>query len=464
MIPDPITIIRDYISHPSVSTDQAYAEGMRGARTYVSSLLEKLGFEVEEVATPLHPIVLAERGADHPEWPHVIIYGHYDVQPADPFDLWTGDPFKAEVRNGRIYGRGTADNKGPQAVQLAALARLLEKEPDLPLRITWLIEGEEEMGSPSIPGFLEKYSERLRQADVILMSDTSCLDPENMVITVGLRGLTGVEVVLTGPNSDLHSGIHGGALENPIQALVDLCSSLHNPDGTVNIPGFYDDVVPPEDWERAELAKLPLGPEKYKEFLGIPEFHAPPGFSPFEAIRFGPTLEFNGIGGGYQGEGEKTVIPSRAFAKITCRLVPNQTPEKIQKLLIDTLKERCSKKVKLDIRAFSGGVPYLVVPPGRPNTPANQSPVLALAFAAAEKSITSTWGKPPIYLREGGSVPIIGQLHKATGLDCLMFGLFTPADNLHAPNESFHLGIMEKAISAYEGIFAELAHGGSSRT
>ncbi len=461
MIPDPLTIITDYTAHASVSTDRAYAEGMRGARDYVSSLLKKLGFAVEEIATPLHPIILAERGAEHPEWPHVIIYGHYDVQPADPFDLWTSDPFKAEVRDGRIYGRGTADNKGPQAVQLVALARLLEKEPDLPLRITWLIEGEEEMGSPSIPGFLQKYAERLGQADLIIMSDTSCPDPENMVVTVGLRGLTGAEVVLTGPVRDLHSGIHGGALKNPIQALTELCASLHNPDGTVNIPGFYDDVVPPEDWEREELAKLPLSEKEYQRFLGVPAFHTAPGLNPFEAIRFGPTLEFNGIGGGYQGEGEKTVIPSRAFAKITCRLVANQTSEKIQKLLMDTIRERCPREVKLEMKPYGGGAPYLVVPPGRPNTPANQSPVLARAFAATEQSITSAWGKPPIYLREGGSVPIIGQMHEATGLDCLMLGLFTPADNLHAPDESFHLGIMNKAISAYEGIFAQLARSDS---
>lgn len=455
---DPVKLITEYARFPSVSTDSQYAEGMTGARDYIVEKLEGLGFSVEAVKTPLHPVILAQRGQEHDDWPHIVIYGHYDVQPADPFDLWTSAPFEPEVREGRLYGRGTADNKGPQGVQLAALSRLLEKQPDLPLRITWLIEGEEEMGSPSFPEFLENHKELLSQADMILMSDTGSPGPEQITVTTALRGLVGFEVELTGPKMDLHSGIHGGALLNPIQALTEICASLHSPDGRVNVPGFYDDVVEPLDWEREELKRLPISEEEYKKFLGVKAFHSAKGFSPLEAVRFAPTLEFNGIGGGYQGEGSKTIIPSKAFVKITCRLVANQDPDKICDLVKKTMIERCPEGVtEMTFSEPEGGAPYLVVPPGRPNTPKDQSPVLADAFAVADEAIAKAFGAAPLYLREGGSVPIIAQIKAATGLDSLMIGLFTPEDNLHAPDESFHLGICEKAVDVYEQIFAGLA-------
>lgn len=455
---DPIKIITEYARFPSVSTDPQFAEGMCGARNYIVAQLETLGFAVELVETPLHPIVLAERGKGHEDWPHIVIYGHYDVQPADPVELWTSPPYEPQVRNGRLYGRGTADNKGPQGVQLAALAKLLEREPDLPLRITWLIEGEEEMGSPSFPGFLEAYRERLAQADMIILSDTGSPNPDQVTITTALRGLMGFEVELVGPQVDLHSGIHGGAVLNPIEALAKLCASLHDEHGRVQVPGFYDDVVEPAAWEREELTKLPTSEAEYKAFLGIKDFRSPRGYSPLEAVRFAPTLEFNGIGGGYQGAGSKTVIPSKAFAKITCRLVANQQPRKIYESIVKALQARCPVGVThLRCSEPEGAAAYCVVPPGRPNTPQNQSPVLARAFQLADQAITQAYGRGPLYLREGGSVPIIGQLKDATGLDSLMIGLFMPEDNLHAPDESFHLGMMEKAIAAYERIFAGLA-------
>jgi acetylornithine deacetylase/succinyl-diaminopimelate desuccinylase-like protein len=219
--------------------------------------LEKIGFRVEVVPTALHPIILAERGGDK-SWPHIIIYGHYDVQPADPLDKWTSPAFEPVIRGRRIYARGAADNKGPQAVQFAALAKVFEENPNLPLRVTFLIEGEEEIGSPSFPEFLKKHRDRLREANMVLLSDTGSPNPEQIVITTGLRGLTGVEVTVIGPKMDLHSGIHGGALLNPIQALCEMCASLHAPDGRVNIPGFYDDVREPSQWERDELAKYAI--------------------------------------------------------------------------------------------------------------------------------------------------------------------------------------------------------------
>jgi acetylornithine deacetylase/succinyl-diaminopimelate desuccinylase-like protein len=453
---DPVEKLKEYIRHPSVSTDSKFKDGMRGAQEFVAGLLGSLGFAVEVVPTKLHPIVLARRGGD-PAWPHVIIYGHYDVQPADPLNLWKSAPFEPTERDGRLWGRGAADNKGPLMVHIAAVARLLERNPGLPLRITFMIEGEEEMGSPSFAAFLEQYREELRKADFVFLSDTGIVSEEQVTITCGLRGLMLCDVEVTSSKSDLHSGLHGGVIRNPIQAVAELCASLHTPDGRVNIPGFYADVLDVEPWEREELAKLGQSEQQYREFLGVPAFHVPPGFSPFEAVRFLPTLEFNGIGGGYQGEGTKTVIPSKAFVKISCRLVPNQTPEKIRALVYQTIRERMPKDVTFRIIDEHQGVPYIVVPPGRSNTPKNQPPVLAKAFRAVDVAVSEVFGRAPLYLREGGSVPIIGEIKRVLGLDSVMLGLFLPEDNLHAPNESFNLNVMRKGIAASEKILAALA-------
>lgn len=453
---NPTEVLKDYIRFPSVSTDPAYAEGMAGARSYACGLLEQLGFTVETVETELHPILLADR-IGSPDWLHIVIYGHYDVQPADPFALWTDAPFEPTVRDGRLYGRGAADNKGPTIVHMAALARVLAEHPDLPLNITYVIEGEEEIGSPSMPSFFERYAERLSKADFMLVSDTGSPNTEQIVITTALRGLVDLEVKLRGPKSDLHSGIHGGAVYNPIQALTELCASLHDADGRVNVPGFYDDVVPVFDWEREELKRYPETEESYRKMLDVPAFYPANGLSPLEAVRFGPTLEFNGIGGGYQGAGSKTIIPSEAFVKITCRLVANQDPVKIQQQVVQTIRDRCPKGVTVSLRDGGIAEAYLVVPPGRPNTPADQPEALARAFEAADLAIGEHFGQAPIYLREGGSIPVIADFKKRAGLDALMIGLFTPIDNLHAPDEGFSLALMDKAIAAFEDIIKRLA-------
>ncbi len=455
---DPVEKLKEYIRHASISTDPSAREGMRGAREFVSGLLGGLGFAVEAVPTALHPVIWAQRGGD-PSWPHVVIYGHYDVQPADPLNLWQTPPFEPTIRGNRLYGRGAADNKGPLLANIAAVAQLLEKDPRLPLRITFLIEGEEEMGSPSFPAFLEKYQDKLREADFVFLSDTALPNEQQVVITCGLRGLTLFDLHVIGAKGDLHSGLHGGVMRNPIQALAEICATLHTPDGRVNVPGFYDDVREVEPWERAELAKLGGDAAAYAKFLGIEAFHTPPGYTPFEAIRFQPTLEFNGIGGGYQGEGTKTVIPSRAFAKISCRLVPNQQPARIKELVIAAIRARAPQDVKLEFVDQHQGDPYIVVPPGRPNTPPDQSPVLARAFRAADAAVTEVWGRPPLYLREGGSVPIIADIKRVTGLDSVMFGLFLPEDNLHAPNESFNLDVMRKGSETIAKILAAVAAG-----
>ncbi len=453
---DPVKILEEYIRFPSVSTDPSYAEGMEGARNYAIGLLERLDFSVEVVTTDLHPILLADRLGD-PAWPHVMLYGHYDVQPADPFELWTSAAFDPQQRNGRLYGRGSADNKGPTIVHMAGLARVLEAHPDLPLNLTYVIEGEEEIGSPSMPKFFDRYGDRLSRADFMLISDTGSPNTEQIVVTTALRGIVDLEIKLRGAKVDLHSGIHGGAIYNPIQALSEICASLHNPDGSVNVPGFYEDVAPLMDWECKELKRYPETVENYRAMLNVPAFFPANGLNPLEATRFGPTLEFNGIGGGYQGEGSKTIIPSEAFAKITCRLVANQDPVKIQQQVIAAIEERCPEGVRLKVRCGAIAEPYLIVPPERPNTPGDQPNSLARAFKSADRSIARCFGHAPIYLREGGSIPVIADFKKRAGLDALMIGLFTPLDNLHAPNESFDLRLMDNAIATFEQIFKEIA-------
>lgn len=453
---DPVEKLKEFIRHPSVSTDPAFAQGMRGAKDFVAELLSSMGFAVEVVPTDMHPLVLARRAGPE-SWPQVIIYGHYDVQPADPLALWTTPPFEPEIREGRIYGRGSADNKGPLMVHIAAVARLLEKHPDLPLRITFMIEGEEEMGSPSFPSFLDRYQDELRKADFVMLSDTGLPSEDQMVVTCGLRGLMLFELEVTTAKGDLHSGLHGGVLRNPIQAVAELCASLHKPDGTVNIPGFYDAVLEVEPWERDQLSHLGVSEADYQRFLGIPSFHVPPGYSPFEAIRFLPTLEFNGISGGYQGEGTKTVIPSKASVKISCRLVPNQKPEEIRELVYKAIEARMPSDVSFRLITQHGGVPYVVVPPDRSNTPVDQPEILAKAFRSLDTAVTEVFGKPPLYLREGGSVPIIADIRRVLGLDSVMMGLFLPEDNLHAPNESFSLRVMQRGMETSERVLASLA-------
>ncbi|HUL52754.1 MAG TPA: M20/M25/M40 family metallo-hydrolase [Opitutaceae bacterium] len=452
---DPLEKLKEFVRHPSVSTDPKYQDGMRGAQEFVAALLRSIGFDVEVVKTDLHPIILAQRGGD-PAWPHVIIYGHYDVQPPDPLNLWTSPPFEPTERDGRLWGRGTADNKGPLMTHLTAVGRLLEQNPHLPLRITFLIEGEEETGSPSFLPFLERYRHRLK-ADLVFLSDTGIPREDQVVVTCGLRGLVLCEVEVTGSRTDLHSGLHGGALRNPIQALAEVCASLHTPDGRVNVPGFYDDVLEVQPWEREELRKLGTDVEAYREFLGIPAFYVPPGYTPFEAVRFLPTLEFNGIGGGYQGAGSKTVIPSKALVKISCRLVPNQVPAKIRPLLYAAIRERMPRDVSFRIVDQHEATPYVVVPPGRSNTPKDQPPALARAFRSVDAAVTEVFGRPPLYLREGGSVPIITDIKRVLGLDSVLLGQFLPEDNLHAPNESFSLRIMQKGTAVSGKVLAALA-------
>ena len=453
---DPVEKLKEHLRHASVSTDSAFKEGMDGSRAFLANLFTEMGLSVEIVDTELHPIVLARREGDS-SWPHVVIYGHYDVQPADPLELWESDPFDPVERNGRLYARGAADNKGPQMAHIAAVAELLEENPELPLRITFLMEGEEEIGSPSLLPFLEARREELSEADLVLLSDTLSPSEDQLVVTVGLRGIVALEVEFEGPKSDLHSGLHGGAVYNPLQALFEVGASLHDEENRVTVPGFYDDVSGVEDWEREQLKALGSDEEAYKQFLGVDAFHAHPGYSPFEAIRYMPTLEFNGMGGGYQGEGSKTIVPSKAMAKITCRLVGNQDPFKVGALVKQAILDRAPAGIKATVELGHEGTPYLVVPPGRPNTPSDQPKRLARAFEATEKAIAENFSKPALFLREGGSIPIIADIKRVLGLDSVMVGLFLPEDNLHAPNESLNLSVFKKGIQVSKSVLKSLA-------
>ena len=453
---DPVAKLKEYISYPSVSTDSAFKAGLLQARDFIGGLLGQMGLEVELVDTAGHPIVVAKRTGD-PSWPHVVIYGHYDVQPVDPVNLWRTEPFVAVEKDGKIFGRGSADNKGPQMAHVAAVAELLEEQPDLPLRITFIIEGEEEIGSPNLLPFLVARREELAEADFVLLSDTLSPSAEQIAVTVGLRGIVALEVELEGPNSDLHSGLHGGAVYNPAQALCELMASLHTADNKVNVPGFYDAVANVEDWERAELLRLGIDEGQYKRSVGVEAFHTYPGFTPFEAVRYLPTLEFNGMWSGYQGEGSKTIIPSKAFAKITCRLVANQNPAEIGALVRETILQRVPAGIKAKVECGHAGVPYLVVPPDRPNTPAGQPERLAQAFRAADRAVEEVFGKPALFLREGGSIPIIADVKKTLGLDSVMIGLFLPDSNLHAPNERMEIDVLLKGIQVSKRILKAVA-------
>tara|TARA_B100000900_G_scaffold415862_1_gene447570 strand:- start:2455 stop:3825 length:1371 start_codon:yes stop_codon:yes gene_type:complete len=453
---DPIKKLKEHLRFASVSTDSQFKEGMAGSQKFLAGLFSEMGLSVEVVDTDMHPIVLAKREGDL-NWPHILIYGHYDVQPADPIELWNSDPFEPVERDGRIYARGAADNKGPQMAHIAAVAELLEENPNLPLRISFLFEGEEEIGSPSLLPFLESRKGELSQADLVLLSDTLSPSADQLVVTVGLRGIVVMDVEFTGPNSDLHSGLHGGAVYNPVQALCEVCASLHDSDNRVTVPGFYDGVTEVEEWEREELAQLGSDEEDYRQFVGVKALHSLSGYTAQESVRYLPTLEFNGIGGGYQGGGSKTIVPSKAMTKISCRLVGNQDPKKVGDLVRQAILDRTPEGIVAKIDMGHQGAPYLVVPPGKPNSPDNAPVLLTKAFEAAKVAISEEFPNSALFLREGGSIPIIADIKTTLGLDSVMIGLFLPEDNLHAPNESMNIDVLKKGIRVSKSILRSLA-------
>ena len=429
---------------PSVSAKSEHKADMRQCAALVKQRLQEAGADTAEIYdTPGHPIVFGEKIVD-PAKPTVLIYGHYDVQPPDPLNLWHSGPFEPVIKEGKIYARGACDDKGQFYMHVKALETMVATNT-LTTNIKFLIEGEEEVGSNNLGDFV-KANKTLLQADVILISDTAMLSLDTPSIDVGVRGLSYIEVEVTGPNRDLHSGVYGGAVANPITILAKMIASLHDENNHITIPGFYDDVLQPGEEERKEMAKAPYDEAEYKQDLGVTELWGEKGFTTNERTGIRPTLEVNGIWGGYTGEGAKTVLPSKAFAKISTRLVPNQTSAKMTSLLIKHLETIAPPYVTVKASEHHGGDPYL-------------TPVDSIEYQAAAKAITATFGKAPIPVRGGGSIPITALFESELGIKTVFLGFGLDSDNLHSPNEKFDLANFYKGIETipyFHQFYAEL--------
>jgi acetylornithine deacetylase/succinyl-diaminopimelate desuccinylase-like protein len=387
------------------------------------SLLAAGADKAEVLKTSGQPVVFGSKIVD-PALPTVLVYGHYDVQPAEPLDLWDSPPFEPEVRDGRIWARGADDDKGQLFMHVKAF-EFMVKTGQLPCNVKFMIEGEEEVGSPSLKEFCRENTELLK-ADVILVSDTTMIASDIPSVTVGLRGLSYMEVELTGPNRDLHSGLFGGAVVNPVNALCKMIASLTNENNEITIKGFYDDVMVLSREERDEMAKAPFDLKQYKAELNIDEVDGEKGYSSLERTGIRPSLDVNGIWGGYTAEGAKTILPSKAYAKISMRLVPNQVSHNIDKLFEEHFKSIAPPGVKVEVRSLHGGQGYV-------------SPIDTVAYKAASKAIEQTFGKKPIPTRSGGSIPIISDFEEMLGIKSILLGFGLESDAIHSPNENYPL-------------------------
>lgn len=427
---------------PSISSSSAHKADMVKAAEYWKEQILKAGADKAEVMpTEGNPVVYGEKIID-PKAKTVLVYGHYDVMPVDPVELWKTSPFEPEIINGRIYARGANDDKG-QSFMHAKAFEYMVKENCLPCNVKFMLEGEEEIGSPSLGKWCADNKEMLK-ADVILVSDTSMIAPDVPSVTVGLRGLSYVEVKVTGPNKDLHSGLFGGAVANPANVLAKLIADLIDENGHITIPGFYDDVVEISAEERAAMAKAPFSEEEYKKALDIEEVSGEKGFTTLERTGIRPSLDVNGIWSGYTGEGAKTVLPSIAQAKISMRLVPNQNWEKVGKQLADCLQARAPKSVKVEVEVHHGGWAY-------------GADLQSEAYKAAEEAYMEVYGKLPIPTRSGGSIPIIATFERVLGIKSLLMGFGLEADAIHSPNESY---LLENFFRGIETIAAFYKHFG----
>tara|TARA_B110000971_G_scaffold110784_1_gene113443 strand:+ start:72 stop:1445 length:1374 start_codon:yes stop_codon:yes gene_type:complete len=421
----------DLLRIPSVSADKKFDGEVRNAAAFVKDQLIAAGVDYAELCeTKGHPIVYAEKIID-PNFPTVLVYGHYDVQPADPYELWDHPPFEPIVKNDRIYARGACDDKGQMYMHVKAFEAMMETNA-LTCNVKFMIEGEEEVGSDNLEAFIKEEKQKL-SADVILISDTSIINNDTPSITVGLRGLSYLEVEVTGPNKDLHSGVYGGAVANPINILTKLIADMQDEDGRITLPGFYDDVLEYSEAQRAEMAKAPFDLDHYKKELNIEEVKGEKGFSTIERVGIRPCLDVNGIWGGYTGPGSKTVLPSKAFAKISTRLVSNQNSDKITQMIIKYFEENAPKSVKVKVTPHHGGTPAVV------STHSN-------GYQAASKAFEQSWGKTPIPTMEGGSIPIVALFIQELKIEPILMGFGLDSDDIHSPNESYGL------FNYYKGI------------
>ena len=433
----------EFLRIPSVSAKSEHKPDIERGANWVAGNLRAAGFKnIEIVPTALHPLVYAE-SLEAPGKPTILFYGHYDVQPPEPLDLWTSPAFEPTVRNGNLFGRGTADDKGQVHIHLKALESLQKVNGKLPINMKILIEGEEEVGSVSLWNFVQKNKEKLK-ADALIVSDTSMLGKGVPSITYGLRGLNYYQIELTGPERDLHSGVYGGAVPNPLTILAELFAKLHDKNFRVTVPGFYDSVAKVPNAERKALNALPWKKKDFEKAVGAPGYFGEKGFTTVERLWTRPTFELNGIWGGYQGEGAKTVIPSKAFAKFSTRLVPNQDPHKIAKLVEKHIRKLLPKTVHCKFEVLSTGKPW-VAP--------YHNPIFKKAQSALEKG----FGRKAVFIREGGSIPFVTQMHDTFKVPCVLLGFGLPDENAHAPDEHIALENYFGGIKAIAHFYADLA-------
>jgi acetylornithine deacetylase/succinyl-diaminopimelate desuccinylase-like protein len=440
-----LTLLKEFLAIPSISTKPEHKADMLRCATWLADQLKFAKFTVNIEPTAGHPVVLA-KNQHQPGRPTVLIYGHYDVQPPEPLELWTTPPFEPTVRKTEagtdaVYARGAVDDKGQVWAHVEALAAW-QADGGLPINVTFLIEGEEEIGSDNLAPFLQSHKDQLK-ADIAVISDTGQFDRGLPAITYGLRGLCYAEVFLTGPNHDLHSGIYGGSVPNPANILCELLGSLHDAQGKVNIPGFYDDVIPLTEAERETWRKLPFSESEFTQSVGIPHGSGEAGYSTIERQWARPTLDVNGLTAGYQGHGAKTVIGSKASAKVSMRLVPGQSPKKIQAAFEKALKERLPDNVKHEIEWHGASEAALV-------------PIDSPATKLAAEALAIGFNQQPTFTRGGGSIPVVGYIKSILGLDTLLVGFGLPDDRLHSPNEKFDLDALHGGTRTAAVLYAKL--------
>ena len=455
-----ISELCDYLRFPSVSAQPEHKQDLQACAEWLVNHCKQIGLETRLCSTAGHPIVVAKtprtpasvpstngsaksgkgKGQSRPRF---VVYGHYDVQPPEPFELWKSPPFEPHIAGRTLFARGSSDNKGQNLAHFKAIEAYLKTGTPLPCDITFVIEGEEEVGSSSLGTFLKENREELR-CEAIVISDTGMPTPKHPALTYALRGIVAFEVTLHGPSRDLHSGIFGGTVDNPAMALCQLLGKLRDKNGRVAIPGFYDDVQPLSAYEKKEFARLPFKAADYQKFLGVPKLFGERGYTHLEQRAARPTLEINGLTSGYQGAGSKTIIPAWARAKITTRLVPNQSAAKISKLVHQHLKKLCPPTVRMELTSGHGAEPYLVSPTG----PQAQAALRALKLA---------FGYEPVLMREGGSIPIVNEFKKILRADSLLLGLALPDANAHSPNEQFDLDCFAKGQLMSAWLWQELS-------
>ncbi len=437
-----INELLDMLRIPSVSADPKFKQDVIRTAEFVKQRLIDAGADnVELVETAGYPVVYGEKMIDA-SLPTVIVYGHYDVQPADPYELWNSPPFEPVIKDGKIYARGACDDKGQMYMHVKAFETMMQTGT-LACNVKFMIEGEEEVGSENLATFVKENKDRLK-GDVILISDTGMLGNDTPSITTGLRGMSYVEVEVTGPNRDLHSGLYGGAVANPINILCQMIASLHDENNHITIPGFYDNVVELSKEERAEMARAPFSLDKYKKALDLGDVHGEAGYVTMERNSIRPTLDVNGIWGGYTGEGAKTVIASKAYAKISMRLVPNQTSEEITEKFKKHFESIAPASVKVKVKPHHGGEPVV-------------TPTDSVAYKAAAKAYEDTFGVKPIPVRSGGSIPIVAMFKSELGLDSVLMGFGLDSDAIHSPNEHFGIFNYMKGIETIPMFYKHFA-------